>query len=319
MRVSCSLGSLLTVGEVLSCARQLEGTRSEAVWVPETWGMENLAMLGAVAASTSRQKVGSSIINAYSRSPAAIAMGAATVDAISGGRLLLGLGTSSRSIVEGLHGAAFERPLRRLGECVEVVRMALAGKRIDYDGEDFRLRGFRLMVRPQRRIPVYLAAVGPGAVRLAWEAADGVIFYLRPLGEMAQTIPRMQSRREIDVACQVITCVSEDGGEAVMRAKRTLAFYVATGEAYRGFLAGHGFEPEVRRISGAFAESGLAGLAGLVPDSMVDELCIAGTPERCRRQLRRFAGAGVGLPILQFNPVGDTAGSFELLRESLLG
>lgn len=96
MRIACSLGSMLSVNEILNCAKIMSNTQTETIWVPETWGMENFSMLTAVSGKTSTQKIGSSIINIYSRSPAAIAMGAVTVDTISNGRLILGLGTSSQ-------------------------------------------------------------------------------------------------------------------------------------------------------------------------------------------------------------------------------
>lgn len=309
MRVSCSLGSLLSVSEVLECAGMLAGTKAEAIWVPETWGMEAYAMLGAIAARTG-QKVGSSIINIYSRSPAAVAMGAATVDAISQGRMLLGLGTSSVPIVESLHGYRMERPLARMAEYVEIIRLALSGKRIDYSGEIFQLRGFELLVRPRRQIPIYVAAVNQGMLDLAWEVADGTILYLRPKSELKETIPRMQKRRKIDVTCQIITCVSSDGGAARLRAKKTLAFYVAVGGIYREFLSKNGFAREAAAIRAEYERSGLGKLHGLVPDPMLESLCIAGTPDEARAQLRGFRDAGVDLPILQFNPVGDAAGSF---------
>ena len=107
MRIACSLGSMLSVNEVLECSKILSKTKVDTVWVPETWGMENFSILSAVSANTITQKIGSSIINIYSRSPAVIAMGAATVDTISNQRLILGLGTSSLPIVETFHGYEF--------------------------------------------------------------------------------------------------------------------------------------------------------------------------------------------------------------------
>ena len=112
MRIACSLGSLLSVKQVLQCTEMLSETKIDSVWIPETWGMENFSMLGAVANNTKSQKIGSSIINIYSRSPSMISMGAATIDALSDGRLILGLGTSSIPIVEDFHGVSFENPVQ---------------------------------------------------------------------------------------------------------------------------------------------------------------------------------------------------------------
>ncbi|MBT8243208.1 MAG: LLM class flavin-dependent oxidoreductase, partial [Nitrosopumilus sp.] len=119
MRIACSLGSLLSINEVLECSEIISQTKTETIWVPETWGMENFSMLSAVSEKLKNPRIGSSIINIYSRSPTLIAMGAATVDTISNGRLVLGLGTSSLPIVEEFHGYGFDSPLTRMTEYVQ--------------------------------------------------------------------------------------------------------------------------------------------------------------------------------------------------------
>jgi len=128
MRLSYSLGSLLTVEQVLACSRKLNEFKPDIVWIPETWGMENFSMLSMASRENSFSKIGSSIVNIYSRSPSLIAMGAVTVDTISNKRLVLGLGTSSQPLVEDFHGDKFERPLKRMKEYVEIIRLILSGK-----------------------------------------------------------------------------------------------------------------------------------------------------------------------------------------------
>ncbi len=221
MRIAFSLGSLLSVNQVLECSKILSKTNVESVWIPETWGMENFSMLGAVANNTTTQKIGSSIINIYSRSPSTIAMGALTTDILSNGRLILGLGTSSVPIVEDFHGVKFDNPVQRMKEYVEIIRLALTKKQINYTGKIFNLKNFTLLIEPKRQlIPIYLAAINQKMVKLTWEIGDGVIFYLRPLEEMKKTISKMQSKNKIDVACQIITCVSNDSNDAIQRAKK---------------------------------------------------------------------------------------------------
>ncbi|MCY4252199.1 MAG: LLM class flavin-dependent oxidoreductase [Thaumarchaeota archaeon] len=320
-RASCSLGSLLTVREVVSCARAAEAAGADTVWIPETWGMECFAMMGAVSQATGAPRIGSSIINVYSRSPALVAMGAVTADTLSSGRLILGLGASSEPIVRGLHGMAHGSPLSRVREYVEVVRLACSGGRIEHSGPHFGLSGFRLLVRPVReRIPVYLAAVGPAMVSLAAEVADGAILYLRPLRELREASARLRRHNaSLDVAMQIVTAVSRDEEAAIARAKSTISFYVAVGSAYRGFLARNGYARETRDILDEYRRTGEARQPGLVPDAMARELAIFGDPEACRAQLARFARAGVTHPILQFNPVGGAEGSFGLLAEVIGG
>ena len=319
MRIACSLGSLLSVNQVLECSKIISSTNIDSIWIPETWGMENFAMLSAVSGKTTTQKIGSSIINIYSRSPSTIAMGAMTVDSISKGRLILGLGTSSMPIVEDFHGANFEKPVQRMKEYVEIIRLILSGKPINYSGKIFNLKNFTSLIKPQRNnIPIYLAAINQKMVDLTWSIGDGVIFYLRPLDEMKQTISKMQAKKNIDVACQIITCISEDSDDAILRAKKTLAFYISVGKIYREFLENNGFKNETNNIFNEFKKSGFKSNHELVTDSMLDSLCISGTPEESKNKLQNFIDAGISLPIIQFNPVGDTLESFMLLKKTFL-
>jgi 5,10-methylenetetrahydromethanopterin reductase len=319
MRIACSLGSLLSVNQVLECSKIISGTNIDSIWIPETWGMENFSMLSAVSGKTTTQKIGSSIINIYSRSPSTIAMGAMTVDSISKGRLILGLGTSSMPIVEDFHGSNFEKPVQRMKEYVEIIRLILSGKPINYSGKIFNLKNFTSLIKPQRNnIPIYLAAINQKMVDLTWSIGDGVIFYLRPLDEMKQTISKMQAKKNIDVTCQIITCISEDSDDAILRAKKTLAFYISVGKIYREFLENNGFKNETNNIFNEFTKSGFKSNHELVTDSMLDSLCISGTPEECKNKLQNFIDTGINLPIIQFNPVGDTLESFMLLKKTFL-
>jgi len=320
MRLSYSLGSLLTVEQVLACSRKLNEFKPDTVWIPETWGMENFSMLSMASKENNFSKIGSSIVNIYSRSPSLIAMGAATVDTISNKRLVLGLGTSSQPLVEDFHGDKFERPLKRMKECVEIIRLILSGKTVNYSGEIFSLKNFSLLIKPPRdRIPIYLAAVNQKMVELTWKIADGVIFYLRPKSEIKTTLAKMQNQKKIDSSLQIITCVNDDSEKAMVRAKKTLAFYVSVGKIYREFLASNGFENETKNIFEEYEKNGLESNHELVPESMVSELCIAGTPDECKTQLLQFRETGIDLPIIQFNPTDNVEDSFNLVVRSKNG
>ena len=319
MRIAFSLGSLLSINQVMKCSEILSKTNVDTIWIPETWGMENFSMLSAISNKTTTQKIGSSIINIYSRSPALIAMGASTVDTLSDGRLILGLGTSSLPIVETFHGYKFENPVQRMKEYVEIIRLTLSGKQVNYVGKIFDLKNFTLLIKPKREsIPIYLAAINQKMVDLAWRIGDGVIFYLRPLNEMKETITKMQSKKKIDVTCQIITSIAENSDIAIDRAKKTLAFYVSVGKIYREFLAKNGFKNEIFNIFDEFKKTGFKSNHELVTDSMLQSLCISGNPNECRKQLQNFRKTGIDLPIIQFNPVGNTSESFELLKKTFL-
>ena len=317
MRIACSLGSLLSVNQVLDCSQILSKTAVETIWIPETWGMENFSMLSMVSQKALKPQIGSSIINVFSRSPASIAMGAATVDTISNGRLILGLGTSSTSIIEDFHGYQFKNPVLRMKEYVEIIKLILSGKPVNYTGRIFNLKNFSLLIKsPREKIPIYLAAVNQKMVELTWNVGDGVIFYLRPIDEMKKTIQTMQTKRKIDVTCQIITCVSHDSEIAIERCKKTLAFYVSVGKIYREFLANHGFEKETRNIFDEFQKSGFDSNYELVSEKMLDSLTISGDPETCIKQLQKFKETGIDLPIIQFNPIGDVIESLKLFSKT---
>lgn len=318
LRLGFSLGSLLSIKEVLECSKTLSKHSPDSIWIPETWGMECSSVLSSVAQIAKKPKIGSSIINIYSRTPSLVAMHAVTVDAVSNGRLILGLGTSSQAIVEDWHGLKFTQPVLRMREYVSIIRQIVSRKKVTYDGEFFHLRNFSLLVKPIRKeIPIYLAAINQKMMDAAWELGDGVIFYLRPIDEMKRTITRMQNKRKIDVACQLITCVSDDAEKARTRAKKTLAFYVSVGKIYREFLAANGYRKETDEIFDEYKKSGLTENYRHVSDSMADSLTLCGTPNELPKKLKQFVKVGVNLPILQFNPVGNVTESFKLLVSTL--
>lgn len=318
MRIAYSLGSVLTIEQILECTNILSKNEPDVVWIPETWGMENFSVLSAVSQRLQTSKIGSSIINIYSRSPALIAMGAATVDTISQGRIILGLGTSSKPIVENFHGSSFDNPLLRMREYIQIIQKIISGEPINYKGKIFSLKDFSLLIEPTRKkIPIYLAAVNEKMVNLSWELSDGVIFYLRPLNELKNTISKKQSEKKIDVACQLITCIDTNAEKAKDRAKRTLAFYISVGEIYRKFLANNGFKQETQNIFEEYKKSGFKSNYELVSESMLNELTICGEPQECLKQLKRFRETGMNLPIIQFNPVGKVLESFKLLTKTI--
>ena len=317
MRLSYSLGSLLTINQILECSKKLNMLKPDTVWIPETWGMENFSMLSMASKENSFSKIGSSIVNIYSRSPSLIAMGAATIDTISNKRLVLGLGTSTKPLIEDFHGDKFEKPVKRMKEYVEIIRLILTGKTINYSGEIFSLKDFSLLIKPPRNIiPIYLAAVNQKMVELAWEIADGVIFYLRPKNEIKSTITSMKHQKKIDTTLQIITCIHDDSEKAIFRAKKTIAFYVSVGKIYREFLAQNGFKNETKNIFEEYKKTGLTNNHEFVPESMVNELCISGTPNECKKQLKQFRETGINLPIIQFNPIDNVQDSFDLVTST---
>ena len=173
-----------------------------------------------------------------------------------------------------------------------------------------------LIKPPRKEIPIYLAAINQKMIELTWDVANGVIFYLRPKAEMKQTIEKMQTKKKIDTSLQIITCIDNDCEKARNRAKKTLSFYIAVGKIYREFLKLNGYSDTIQEIYNEYNKTGLKKLDELVPDEMLDGLCIAGTPDDGIKKLQEFRDIGIELPIIQFNPIGDTKISFELLTKT---
>lgn len=315
-KIGYSLGPLLSAHEVLACAKLADSHPNvDSLWVPESWGRESFVTLGAISQVTKRVRLGTSIISIYSRTPGTVAMAATTLDMLSGDRSIIGLGTSTPAIVENWHGVKFERPVHRMKEYVECLRLMASGGRVNYSGQFFRVNNFKIMHQPQRKqIPIFVAAVNKKMVSLAIKLADGVLLYLRPHDELKKTTAELRQNtkeRNFEIASSFICALSDKEPEkARKRAAKTLAFYVAVGKYYSRFLSENGFKSEVERIIAAYGKGDADSAAKLVPDRMLDSLTICGSGEECRKSLAKFVSAGVTLPIIQLNPVGDSESSF---------
>src|SRR5881409_3062831 len=173
----------LTSEDQIAIVQEAERLGYDSVWTAEAYGSDAATILGWIAAQTERIKIGAAILQMPARSPAMTAMTAATLDQLSGGRMLLGIGSSGPQVAEGWHGQRFGRQLQRTREYIDVVRMALARERVEFHGETLELplpdgpgKALKLTIAPvQERIPVYLAAIGPKNTTLAAEIADGWI------------------------------------------------------------------------------------------------------------------------------------------------
>src|SRR5919199_4665240 len=319
-RIAYNPGSLLSMPEVLSFAKQADkNKRIDSLWIPESGGREGFASFGAISQVTNSVKLGTAIVNVYSRTPATIAMAATTLDVLSGNRTIIGLGASTPAIVEQFHGIEFAKPASRMREYIECVRGMLRGERISYNGEHVKVTDFKLLYKPQRdTIPIFVACVNSAMTSLASDLADGVLLYLRPIEELKDTVLRIKSRARdkcFEVACIFICALSNREPEkARARAAKTLAFYISVGKYYRNFLSDNGFQKETEQIASEYLRNGLEAASSVVSKRMLESLTICGTADECARSLDKFMSAGITLPILQINPVGSAESS---IREML--
>jgi probable F420-dependent oxidoreductase len=232
-------------------------------------------------------------------------MSAATVQQLSGGRFVLGLGSSSHAIVGDWNGVAFERPLAHVRESVAIVRQALAGDKTDFEGEALRSHGFRLGSRPARPVPIYLAALREKMLRLAGEIGEGLIVNLFPVTALPRILAAYRAgaaavgrdATKDEVVCRFQVLVTDDLPYARNLVRMAFGAYVAA-PVYNRFFAWCGFESEARAVAEAFARRDRAGVAGAMTDELVDRITLLGSAERCRAQLAEFVAAGVTTPVL---------------------
>ncbi|HYU19560.1 MAG TPA: LLM class flavin-dependent oxidoreductase [Chloroflexota bacterium] len=279
----------------------------ETVFVPETWGRDAFSLLVQLAERTTRIQVGTGIVNVFSRSPAALAQQFATLDELSGGRAIAGLGTSGPRVIEHFHGLPYERPLTRVREVIAIMRMLFAEQPLAFDGRLFRLeRGFTFRFKPLRaRVPIYLASFRPPGLQLAAEAADGLMPLMIPVERLAEEVGRFRERvaaagrdpsEVVYKAPGQVVVTSDDGDAARHEHKRTLAFYMARmGDFYHTQLSEMGWAAEVAAVREAWAAGGSGAGAGVVPDRLSESLAAIGPVERCIERLDEQAAAGVDL------------------------
>jgi probable F420-dependent oxidoreductase len=306
------------IADAVALARRAEAAGFDSVWTTEFYNRNGFVWLGAVAAATRRVKVGTGICYAYMRTPVLNAAAAMDIDEISGGRMILGLGSGTKSMNEGWYGMPFEpRSAAKMKEAVALIRTLFRsqkGGRIKFDGEFYKIR-IPMFFRPHAArdaVPIYLAAVQKGMLRAAGEVADGLVghplYSRRFLGEVVGPNVEVglgragRERASFDLAAYVITSIASDREQAMREAKGQIAFY-ATARSYEGILDLHGWQEQKLGIYEAFKTFDFAKMADCVSDDMVEAIAVAGTPAECRDKLRQWEGL-VDTPLLYAPAVG---------------
>jgi F420-dependent oxidoreductase-like protein len=300
--------------EQLEIARTAESLGYDSIWTAEAYGSDAATVLAWLAAGTVRIKLGSGIFQIPGRSAAMTAMTAATLDRLSGGRLLLGLGTSGPQVSEGWHGVRFGKQLQRTREYVAVVRMALAHQKVEFHGETIELplpdgpgKALKLTIRPlQENIPIFLAVLGPKNVALAGEIADGwlPVFFspehvksLRaPLEEGAARAGR--SLDDFRICPNVNVMITDDVAAARDAMRPVLALYLGgmgsrEQNFYNRLVSSYGFERQALQIQDLYLAGRRAEALQALPDELIDAVSIAGPKERASERIRAFRDAGV--------------------------
>ena len=310
MKLGLSLGYAppgTNPADLFPLVEEAERLGFDSVWVAEAWGTDAVSVLGWLAARTETIKLGSAIMQIPGRTPANAAMTAATLDLLSGGRFLLGLGTSGPQVVEGWHGQPWGKPLGKTREYVEVVRAALRREVVEHEGEHYRIpwdgpgatglgKPLKLMLRPLRaEIPIYLAALGPKNVALAAEIADGWLpIFVDPDRFDEAFGPSLAAAPPgFEIAATASVLVGDDV-EALRDALRPyVALYVGGMGArgrnfYNALVRRYGWEAEAERIQELYLAGKQRDAIAAVPDELVDAVSLVGPKERIAERLEAW-------------------------------
>ncbi len=296
-----------------------------SVWSAEAWGMEAVSSLGYLAHATKSIKLGSGIMQLSARTPATTAMTALSLNQISKGRFVLGLGASGPQVVEGLHGAPFARPLERLREYVTIVRQGLSGERLNFEGAQYVLprpggegKALKLSLPPKPDLPIYLATLGEKSLELTGEIANGWMgtsfvsdrseVLLDPIKKGAERAGRALS--DIDLMINAVVLVSEDVESLIQSVKPRLAFSLggmgsAKTNFYNAAYARSGFEDVAEEVQSLWIAGKRDQAVAAVPDEMVLRTTFIGTEDMVRDRIRDHAA--VGINGLRVGPTGKTA------------
>jgi F420-dependent oxidoreductase-like protein len=294
--------------ELIELARIAETLGYDSAWAAEAWGTDAITPLAWLGALTERIKLGTAIMQIPGRSPANAAMTAATLDLLSGGRFLMGIGTSGPQVVEGWHGQEWGKPLGKTREYVEIVRAALRRERLEHHGEHYDIpvqggtglgKPLKLMARPLRsEIPIYLASIGPKAVELAFEIADGWLPIFWSPEKASSVFPLDRARPGFEIAPSVPAVLTDDVASGRDVLKEYYSFYIggmgARGKNfYNDLFMRYGYDAEAHEIQDLFLDGKQREAAAKVPDAFVDEVALVGPVERMRDRLAAWRESGV--------------------------
>jgi coenzyme F420-dependent oxidoreductase len=313
----------ITKDEIIDFAQIAEGLGYDSVWVPEMWGRDAFSILSVIALNTKRIKLGTGIVSVFSRTPAIIAQTIATLDEISEGRMILGLGTSGPVVIENWHGVKYEKPLLRTREYAEIIRMMISGHRVNYQGEIFKLKNFSLQFKPVREvIPIYIASIGPKNITLTGEIADGWIPFLVPVEHYKQAEDYLctgaeKRGRELDniKVCPYIPALVSDDEDASRRLiKEYIAYYIgAMGTYYSQLISRYGFQKEASSIVEAWKKGSKTEAIKAVSDNLLISVAVAGSANAGRSKIGEFRKAGAHIPIIILPPKATR----DLARETI--
>ena len=275
------------------------------VWSSEAGGADAFTPLALASAWEPTLRLGTAIVPAFTRGPATIAQCAGALADAAPGRFVLGIGTSSDVIVQRWNGIAFDKPYQRVRDVVRFLRVALTGQKVTENYETFTVDGFRLLTPPATPPRILVAALRPGMLRLAGREADGAILNWLSAADVRRTAPYVTAGGpDKEVVARIFVAPSTDIG-AVRAAARSLIAAYLTVPVYRAFHEWLGRGEALAEMWMAWEAGDRRGAAAAVPDEVVDDLVVHGSPQECREHIARYVEAGVDTPVIALVPTGD--------------
>ena len=339
MRIGTGIGYASGMKEAAAKVAELERVGVDIVWVAEAYGVDAVSLMGYLAAITERVHIGSGILPIYTRTPTLLAMTAAGVDLLSGGRCILGLGASGPQVIEGFHGVPYDAPIGRTREIVDICRKVWRREPVEHDGAYYHLplppgegtglgKPLKIITHPVRdRIPIFVASLGPKNVEMTAEVADGWIPTLfwpeRAASVWGESLAKGAANRPADLApLDVVAGGSLAIGDGIEhlrdKARPAIALYVGGMGArdrnfYNQLFARYGFEREAAEIQELYLAGRKDEAAAAVPDEFVDATSLVGPESWVRERVEAYAAAGV--TVLNVSPIGDPAGAARALEK----
>jgi F420-dependent oxidoreductase-like protein len=309
---------------VLRSAQLAEDIGYDSLWIPEAWGYEQFQLLTEVAVHTKRLKLATGIANVFSRSAALLAMSAATLDEISEGRAILGLGTSGKNVIENLHGVPYKKPLTHLRETIGIARTLWRGGRLEPELSTlFDARHFKLEMTPLRKdIPIYVASLQEAAIREVGALADGWVPTFWPYKKLRDGIALLREGAaktgrdpsKIEVAPFVAVIPLEDRDLARSMIKPTVSFYIGgMGVYYHSMFCRYGFGANADQVRDLYNSGERKQAAAAVSDELIESIAICGPTAYCQEKLAEWAENGVGSALVNL----PTGAPFEMVEQLL--
>jgi F420-dependent oxidoreductase-like protein len=320
-------GQEISDDDRISIAQLADRLGYHTFFTGEAWGRDAFTVLTMIACHTQSIRVGTGIVPVFSRSPALIAQTIASLDQISKGRAILGLGSSGKLLIEQWHGQSFEKPVARTREYIEIIRKALAGQPLNHEGEFFKLGRFRLGSPPlQENIPIYLASLGPRNLELTGQLGDGWL----PIWLHHQRLPGLKAEiaeaankvgrdiSQITVAPQIICHVAdnpEELQETKQQVRAHMAYYIGgMGQYYYNLFSRSGFQTEADAVREAWSAGDRTKATAAVSEDMLENITVIGDAASCRAKLDRFRSAGADMPVVAFPHGASTEGIMHTLE-----